>query len=91
MEQGIRGALGEVEAMKTAEVIDVHGTQAVKLPDEFRFSGPVVSIRKAGPAVILEPLHVAAWPAEFFRDIKIDDPKFVRPDQGSIPPSPMLS
>lgn len=76
--------------MKTAEIIDLHGAQVVKLPDEFRFDGPSVSIRKAGEAVILEPMKPAAWPPGFFDMIKIDDPAFARPDQGVTPPAPNL-
>jgi virulence-associated protein VagC len=66
-------------AMKTSEVAEMQGVQVVKLPDEFRFEGPSVSIRKAGEAVILEPVKSAAWPPGFFQDIKIDDPAFARP------------
>ena len=42
--------------MSTAEIIDVGGGQAVKLPAEFHFEGDVVSIRREGNAVILEPV-----------------------------------
>jgi virulence-associated protein VagC len=76
--------------MKTAKVIDVHGVQAVMLPDEFRFSGSSVAIRKAGDAVILEPVRSDAWPIGFFDQIKIDDPAFVRPEQGQMPAAPNL-
>jgi len=76
--------------MKTAEVIDMQGVQVVKLPDEFRFDGPSVSIRKAGEAVILEPVKPETWPPRFFDEIKIDDPAFARPDQGVTPPAPTL-
>lgn len=34
--------------MRTAEIIDMHGVQVVKLPEQFRFHGSSVSIRKAG-------------------------------------------
>ena len=68
--------------MKTAEVIDLEGVQVVKLPDEFRFIGARVSIRKTGDAVILEPMKPDAWPAGFFDQIRIDDPAFGCPDQG---------
>ena len=77
-------------AMKFAEVIELDGTQVVKLPDEFRFGGPTVSVRKAGEAVILEPLKAATWPARFFDEIRINDPAFARPDQGRMPPVPTL-
>jgi virulence-associated protein VagC len=81
--------------MSTAEIIDVAGWQAVKLPAEFHFDGNVVSIRREGNAVILEPVESAeslpsAWPEGFFEAIRIDDPKFVRPTQGKLPPTPDL-
>jgi virulence-associated protein VagC len=77
--------------MKTAELVDIEGVQAVKLPDEFRFAGPAVSIRKSGEAVILEPVRSVSWPDGFFDEIKIDDPAFARPDQGTTPPAPSWS
>jgi virulence-associated protein VagC len=76
--------------VKTAEVIDLHGEQVVKLPDEFRFDGTSVTIRKAGDAVILEPIRPTAWPAGFFEEIKISDPAWERPEQGSTPPAPSV-
>ncbi|QDU25139.1 hypothetical protein ETAA8_02010 [Anatilimnocola aggregata] len=77
--------------MKTAEVIELQGMQAVKLPEEFRFDGSSVSIRRAGEAVILEPMKPATWPANFLESIHVDDPAFVRPEQGQTPPAPNLS
>ena len=76
--------------MKTAEVIDLHGEQAVKLPNEFRFAATSVTIRKAGNAVILEPIKATEWPAGFFEEIEISDPAWERPEQGSTPPAPTL-
>lgn len=72
--------------MKTTEVISIDGRQAVNLPDEFRFADTTVSIRKEGEAVILEPVKSQTWPANFFADIRIDDPAFARPPQGDTPP-----
>lgn len=51
---------------KTAALFTSGGSQAVRLPKEFRFSGSVVRIRRAGPAVILEPLEKRAWPGGFW-------------------------
>ena len=76
--------------MQTAEVVETKEGQAVRLPDAFRFSTDVVSIRKDGEAVILEPVKSARWPKDFFQRIRIDDPAFVRPDQGPLPPAPSL-
>jgi virulence-associated protein VagC len=77
--------------MSTTEIIDIAGEQAVKLPAEFHFRGDVVSIRRQGNAVILEPVESAealptTWPSGFFESIRIEDPKFIRPEQGQAPP-----
>jgi len=77
--------------MNTTQIVSIEGHQAVKLPDEFRFPGSVVSIRKEGEAVILEPLRAATWPADFFAEIRIDDPAFTRPPQGEVPPAPEIA
>jgi virulence-associated protein VagC len=77
--------------VKTAEVIELQGAQAVKLPDGFRFDGQIVWISRQGDAVILQPMKKAQWPAMFFEDIRIDDPAFGRPDQGQTPPVPLLT
>lgn len=42
--------------MKTAQVIELQGAQAVKLPDDFRFDGESVWISRQGDAVILQPM-----------------------------------
>lgn len=77
--------------MKIAEVIELQGMQAIKLPAEFRVLGNEVSIRKAGDAIILEPVKSMTWPAGFFEEIRIEDPAFVRPEQGVTPAVPVLS
>lgn len=80
--------------MTIAEIMHANGAQLVKLPEGFHFEGNVVSIRRDGAAVILEPAVVAepvkpaAWPPGFFESIRIDDPAFARPEQGTIPPAP---
>jgi virulence-associated protein VagC len=76
--------------MKTVEVVQTRDGQAVPLPEEFRLKTPTVSIRRDGDAVILEPVKSAQWPANFFESIRIDDPAFARPDQGTTPPAPLL-
>lgn len=75
-------------AMQTASVVQTSAGQSVQLPDEFRFESPTVSIRREGEAVILEPIKPSRWPDGFFAAIRIDDPAFARPEQGSMPPSP---
>ena len=74
--------------MDTTEIIHDGQSQAVKLPEGYRFEGTAVSIRREGEAVILEPLKTRQWPAGFFEQILVDDPAFRRPDQGSMPPAP---
>lgn len=74
--------------MKIVEIVETSQGQTVQLPDEFRFAVRSVTIRRAGNAVILEPLRPAEWPEGFFDSIYIDDPAFVRPDQGPMPPAP---
>jgi virulence-associated protein VagC len=76
--------------VKTAEIVDMGGAQAVRLPEEFRFDTDTVSIRREGQAVILEPVKPATWPKGFFEAIHIEDPRFARPDQGTAPAVPSL-
>lgn len=76
--------------MTTVEIVETSKGQTVSLPEEFRFSSPVVTIRRDGDAVILEPIKRASWPEHFFEDIRIDDPGFARPPQGTTPPAPLL-
>ncbi|THD57755.1 antitoxin [Phenylobacterium sp.] len=42
---------------KTAKLFTHGGSQAVRLPKEFRFAGGEVRIRKDGDKVILEPME----------------------------------
>jgi antitoxin VapB len=73
---------------KTAALFTNGGSQAVRLPKEFRFAGNAVRIRKEGKAVILEPLEKRDWPKGFWEGLKAaplpDD--FVVPEP--LPPSP---
>jgi antitoxin VapB len=76
--------------MTTAEIVRTQGTQAVKLPEGFHFEGDVVSIRREGEAVILEPVKAESWPPGFFDAIRIDDPAIARPEQGTVPGAPSV-
>jgi virulence-associated protein VagC len=78
------------ESMRTIELVETSGGQTISLPEEFRFSTPIVSIRREGDAVILEPKRSDQWPEHFFEDIRIDDPAFGRGEQGTTPPAPLL-
>ncbi len=73
-----------------ARIIETDEGQTVRLPEEFRFHTHQVSIRREGQALILEPIKPTTWPEGFFESIRIDDPTFVRPDQGDMPPVPIL-
>jgi antitoxin VapB len=76
--------------METAKLFTTGGSQAVRLPRDFRFEGNEVLIRKEGKAVILEPKSKRGWPRAFFSRIRIADRSFKRPAQGSLPPAPKL-
>ena len=54
-------------AHRTAKLFTHGGSQAVRLPKEFRFEGKEVRIRKEGERVILEPVETS-W-EEVFRRI----------------------
>jgi virulence-associated protein VagC len=77
--------------MTTVEIVETGNGQSIPLPEEFRFKTGTISIRRQGEAVILEPVKPAHWPEGFFDAIRIDDPAFVRPNQGSTPPVPPLA
>lgn len=77
--------------MKTAKLFMTGGSQAVRLPKEFRFDGDAVSIRREGKAVILEAKAKRSWPKGFFENMGIADPTFKRPAQGHLPPVRKLS
>jgi virulence-associated protein VagC len=74
--------------MTTTHVFQHGNSQAVHLPAGFEFSSEEISIRRERSAVILEPVRLSVWPEGFFESIRIDDPAFVRPPQGSVPPAP---
>ena len=76
--------------MDTAKLFTTGGSQAVRLPKDYRFDGTEVFIRKKGGAVIIEPKSKRRWPRDFFHRIRITDRSFRRPDQGSLPAVPKL-
>ena len=55
---------------KRAKIFQNGRSQAVRLPQEFRFSGDEVSIRREGNAVILEPIKRDAWPRGYWTRLK---------------------
>ena len=62
--------------MQLAEIVRADGAQLVKLPEGFQLEGDIVSIRRQGQAIVLEPVKSAIWPPGFFEKIQIDDPAF---------------
>jgi virulence-associated protein VagC len=78
------------DSLRTITILDIAEGQVVVLPREFHFQSDRVTVRRAGEAVILEPVKATQWPAGFFESIRIDDPQFTRPDQGVLPPIPAL-
>jgi len=67
---------------RTASVFWTGRSQAIRLPKEFRFEGNMVSVRREGSAVILEPLR--EWPAGYVESFVGVPDDFERPDQGQI-------
>jgi virulence-associated protein VagC len=78
------------EMPKTVTILDTDQGQTIVLPREFRIAGDRAAVRRAGDAVILEPIKPSQWPLGFFESIRVDDPLFARPDQGELPPLPAL-
>ncbi len=73
----------------TASLFTNGGSQAVRLPKEFRFDGTAVRVRREGRAVILEPIEKATWPAGFWERLRALGPlpeDFERPEP--LPASP---
>ena len=54
-------------AQKTAKVFMHGGSQAVRLPKEFRFDSREVRVSKIGERVILEPLEKTAFDVDAWR------------------------
>jgi antitoxin VapB len=64
---------------KLAKLFTSGGSQAVRLPKEFRFEGSEVAIRRDGDAVILEPVE-RDWKAFWARiDAMTDGEPLVAP------------
>jgi len=71
----------------TAKLFRNGRSQAVRLPQDFRFRGDRVRIRRVGQGVLLEPLEtdVAQWFAEL--DRFVTEP--FMPDGRDQPPTPI--
>jgi len=76
--------------MKTAKLFRTGGSQAVRLPKEFRLEGSEVYIFQEGDRIVLFPKKKKQWPAKFFERIRIVDSKFGRLSQPEVPPAKEL-
>jgi virulence-associated protein VagC len=72
--------------VKTAKLFRTGGSQAVRLPKEFRLEGSEVYILQEGDRIILLPKKKKEWPPKFFQSIRIADSKFARLTQPGVPP-----
>ena len=73
----------------TAALFMTGGSQAVRLPKEYRFEGSAVRIRREGRAVVLEPLEKADWPEGYWERLDTLAPlpeDLTLPD--ALPPTP---
>lgn len=69
--------------VKVAKLFQNGGSQAVRLPKEYRFEDQEeVLIRRDGDRVILEP--VDQWSAEFLACLGSWDEEIERPTQGNL-------
>jgi antitoxin VapB len=82
--------------MARAKIFKHGGSQAVRLPKEFRFEVAEVDVRKEGDAVILEPPKRRKRTPEEMKALweRIDairgDEQLERPKQPPFPPDPKL-
>ena len=70
-----------------AKIFSTGGSQAVRLPREFRFPDDAVevAVRREGNRVVLEPID--EWPEKFFEKLGVWDGIIERP-RGGKPRSP---
>jgi len=55
----------------------------MRIPKEFGAKEGEISINQEGNRWIIEPIESKTWPKNFFEQIRIEDPKFTRPEQGA--------
>jgi antitoxin VapB len=72
---------------KTAKLFRTGGSQAVRLPKEFRFEGDRVRIRRHGDGVLIEPLAAQDFDAWLRRVHALIEPGFMA-DGRQQPPMP---
>ncbi len=69
--------------MVTAKVFRSGNSQAIRIPKEYRFPPGVqeLSIRRAGDAIVLEPITPSTWPESFWDAFGGMPKGFARPPQ----------
>ena len=75
---------------KRGKVFTNGGSQAVRVPKEFKFESGEVEIWKVGDVVSMRAVKKREWPKGFFESIRITDPAFKRQPQGKMPPAVKL-
>lgn len=86
----MKSAPVQTPAPKRGKVFTNGGSQAVRVPKEFKFDSSEVEIWKEGEVVLMRPVKRRAWPKGFFEAIRITDPAFKRQPQGKMPPAVKL-
>ncbi|MCC6794217.1 MAG: AbrB/MazE/SpoVT family DNA-binding domain-containing protein [Candidatus Hydrogenedentes bacterium] len=71
---------------KRAKIFQNGGSQAVRLPKEFRFNAPEVMVFKQGRSIVLEPIVEPKdeWPEEFLAILGSVKEKLPRPKQRRV-------
>ncbi|OGQ78060.1 MAG: hypothetical protein A2289_21225 [Deltaproteobacteria bacterium RIFOXYA12_FULL_58_15] len=72
---------------KTAKLFTNGGSQAVRLPKEFRFEGEEVLVRRLGKGVVLEPIEARTWPKGYWANMPhLEEQDWSRPEDAIPPP-----
>jgi virulence-associated protein VagC len=61
-------------------------SMALRIPKELEPKEGEMSIHRKGNCWIVEPVKTKSWPKNFFEKIHIEDPSFIRHDQGAHSP-----
>ena len=83
-----RCVMGKPKETREAKVFWTGRSQAVRLPQEFRFDGETVLVHREGDRVVLEAAE--GWPAGYLESFRGVDADLERPDQGSFEPRETL-
>ena len=89
MHLDFRGLQKDISEMITT-IFMIGGSQAVRLPREFRLPGRLAKIRRWGDGILLEPIKPSKWPKGYFEKVKIKDSAFERQPQGDLSPAPVF-